>query len=236
MIKPIIKKRVSDEVVEQIKMMIIEKKMVAGDKLPSERELMELFQIGRTAIREALRILENNNIIEVKSGKGSYVGDPSEKGFETLEYWLAFKQENLHEHFEVRLLIEPRAAYLSAQRSTDKDIKVLRSIHNKFVEAFKDKKDQEIIKIDAEFHYRIAEATSNKTLSVLMQTFNQSLLEGWKATLQIPERAYKTIDEHKEILDGIIYKSPEKASISMQRHLENAIAELVKSGMMKQRF
>lgn len=225
---PIQRKRLSDVAADKILEMIKEKNLKPGDKLPSERKLMNEFEVGRSAIREALRILENRGIVNVKQGKGTFITDPGEKTFEPLKHWITYQDETLHEHFEVRLLIEPDAAYIAAERAEEKIIRKLEETHRQYVNKLQedDFEKKEIIKLDAKFHFLIAQATKNKTLSILMETFYKSLLEGWKATLNIEGRPEKTVSEHDKILSAIKNSSPQEASNYMKKHLEVAIKDL----------
>ena len=85
---------------------------------------------------------------------------------------------------------------------------------------------------DSGFHNLIAQATNNRTLSVLMETITNSLLCGWKATLHIPSRVENTGQEHAEILDAIESGSADEASRMMKIHLENALDDLQKHGIV----
>ena len=96
--------------IEQINQLLSSGHLKPGDTLPSERKLMEIFKISRVPVREALRVLEMMGVVEVKPGKGIYVTDPENSLFSPLRQWLSVQKETLVEHFEVRLLIEPRAA------------------------------------------------------------------------------------------------------------------------------
>lgn len=120
MLKPIKKKRVSDMAIEQINQLISTGHLKPGDTLPSERTLMEKFKISRVPVREALRVLEMMGVVEVKPGKGIYVTDPENSLFSPLRQWLSIQKETLFDHFEVRLLIEPRAAAFCASRASKK--------------------------------------------------------------------------------------------------------------------
>ena len=234
-LKPIKKKRVSDLIVEQIREMITSNEMEPGQMLPSERELVQTFQVSRSSLREALRILEIMGMIETRAGKGIIVSEKKTEGFESFEIWLKAHKEALEEHFEVRLVIEPDAAFYAAHRAKHETIVKMR----KAVEEFKKCRDENdsigMIRHDSEFHNLIAQATGNHTLLVLMETITRSLLEGWKATLHIPSRVEKTISEHSDILSAIEQEQDAEARNLMRKHLVNAINDLKEHGMGDQR-
>ena len=121
MFKPIKLSRLSDEVIDQLKESILLGHFKAGDRLPSERELAEEFQVSRVAIREALRALENSGFITTRQGAtgGAYVTDLTFEHLANafLDLFLANKI-SIPELYQVRLLIEPEVARLAALNIT----------------------------------------------------------------------------------------------------------------------
>ena len=232
MLKPIQKKRVSDLIVEQIDEMIVSKKLKPGSQLSSERELVNELQVSRASLREALRILESMGVIEIKPGRGIFVADVTNSLFAPFEVWLKSHRESLIEQFEVRLVIEPDAAYFAAQRASHELILEMKKSLEHFIQCKNDNNTIGMIEYDSGFHNLIAQATNNRTLSVLMETITNSLLCGWKATLHIPSRVEKTVQEHSEILYAIENRLAEKASQMMKIHLEHAINDLKKYGLV----
>ena len=119
--KPIKQLRVSGEVTEQLKQSILLGRFKAGDRLPSERDLAEQFQVSRVAVREALRALENSGFITTRQGVtgGAFVTDLSFEHVVNafLDLFMADKI-SIPELYQVRLLVEPEVARLAAQRVT----------------------------------------------------------------------------------------------------------------------
>ena len=119
--RPIKQFRVSGEVTEQLKQSILLGHFKAGDKLPSERELAEQFQVSRVAIREALRVLENAGFITTRQGVtgGTFVTELTflQLSNAFLDLFMAEKI-SIPELHQVRLLVEPEVARLAAQRIT----------------------------------------------------------------------------------------------------------------------
>jgi len=232
MLKPIQKKRVSDLIVEQIDKMIVSKELLPGQLLSSERELVNELQVSRASLREALRILESMGVIEIKPGRGIFVADVKSSLFAPFEVWLESHRESLLEQFEVRLVIEPDAAYFAAQRASPSLILEMKRSLEHFIRCKGENDTRGMIAHDSGFHNLIAQATNNRTLSVLMETITKSLLCGWKATLHIPSRVESTVQEHSEILDAIENGSADRASRMMKVHLENALDDLKKHGLV----
>jgi GntR family transcriptional repressor for pyruvate dehydrogenase complex len=231
MLQPIKKSRVSDFAIQQINHLITSGQLKPGDMLPSERKLMEQFKISRVPVREALRVLEMMGLVEVKPGRGIYVTAPDNSLFSPLRKWLSTQKEALVEHFEVRLLIEPRAAALSAMRATKDEIARMNQSMSAFVEAHAAGNLIEMIRSDAELHQLIAAASGNRTLATLMSTFTTTLLEGWKGSLRTEGRGAKTVQEHTSIISAIEKGDAANAEKRMKKHLLNALSDLKKAGL-----
>jgi GntR family transcriptional regulator, transcriptional repressor for pyruvate dehydrogenase complex len=231
MLKPIKKARVSDFAIQQIKHLITSGRLTPGDMLPSERKLMEQFKISRVPVREALRVLEMMGLVEVKPGRGIYVTSPDNSLFSPLRQWLSAQQEALVEHFEVRLLIEPRAAALSAMRATKDETNEMRRSLSAFSGACAENNLIEMIRADAELHQMIAAASGNRTLATLMSTFTTTLLEGWKGSLRTEGRGAKTVQEHTVVVTAIEKGDSINAERGMKKHLLNALSDLRKAGL-----
>lgn len=231
MLKPIAKKRLSQDAVDQLREMIIKKKFKPGTRLPSERELIKKLQISRSSVREALRILEIMGLIEVKPGSGAFVTGTKEDLFLPLSLWISHHRETLDHHFEARLVIEPRAAAFAARRVSPKIIRAMKKVLADFQEKINSDDLIGAILADQEFHRLVAQATANKTLMLLMDTIVRFLFDGWKATLRAKGRLNKTVEEHQAILRAIERGKPEEASVAMETHLKNALSDLAKAKM-----
>jgi GntR family transcriptional regulator, transcriptional repressor for pyruvate dehydrogenase complex len=226
LLEPLSKTRISQSAVEVIKEYIAAKNLQPGAKLPSERELCQALNISRASVREALRTLEIIGLIEVKPGSGIYFRDWTGDLAIPLSAWLPNEEETLQEIFEVRLLIEPRAAGLAAERATPEIIKKMGSCLANFNELVEQNDLPGIIIADTEFHRLIALATENKTLTFVMNTMTRFLREGWKATLKVPNRPIKTISEHEKIFESIKNHDSIAAIQSMHEHLATALEEM----------
>jgi GntR family transcriptional regulator, transcriptional repressor for pyruvate dehydrogenase complex len=226
MLEPITRKRLSESAVESIKVYITERNLVSGDQLPTEREFGEALNISRASVREALRMLEIAGLIVVKPGSGIYFKGWTDDLSIPLNTWLPLNDETLRENYEVRQLIEPRSAYLAAERISPERIEKLTGLVEKFQQCVNENDLPGMILADTEFHKLIAQATNNKTLSLLMNTITRYLTEAWKASLRIPQRPQKSIIEHKAIYDAIKNRDPELAGRNMAIHLANAVKEI----------
>jgi GntR family transcriptional repressor for pyruvate dehydrogenase complex len=230
-LKPITRSRLSEAAVDQIKGLITSRELGEGSKLPSERQLVEQLQISRASVREALRILEIMGLVEVKPGKGAFVKGTTGDLILPLPTWISIHKENLHNHFEARLVLEPAAAGLAAVRASQSDLKALRDALDSFSAKLDERDIVGLIQADISFHSLIGAATGNKTIRLLMDTIARFLFEGWKASMRVEGRADKTVSEHEAIFQAISGKNKSKAEKAMRRHLEEAVLNLKDAGL-----
>src|SRR5690625_1119437 len=122
--KYMVQKRLSDHIADDIMSMItIEKRFIPGDKLPNENALSSEINISRTTLREAIRILVTNDVLEIRRGKGTYIkADIDIDNMEPLGF-LADAKINAKDLYEMRLIFEPEAAYYATIRASDTELK-----------------------------------------------------------------------------------------------------------------
>lgn len=218
-------KRLSDSVADDILAMItIEKKFIPGEKLPNENELSEELKISRTTLREAIRILATNGILEIQRGKGTFVKkDLQTDNIEEISSLSKIKA-NAKDLYEMRLIFEPEAAYLAVQRASDAEIKRILSLGEQIEEYIKLGKDR--TEIEQAFHKSIAKATHNEFMNKLMPVIYQAIDKG-VALSEEKEMAVKdTIIAHRMIMDFIKNRNAEGAKSAMKIHILHAIKEL----------
>lgn len=224
--KPIKKIRLSESVIAVIKEMIIDEGFKPGDKFYSENELTKKLQVSRSSIREALRMLEVTGQVSVKQGKGIFVLDASGEQFKAFSTWLKTHEQSIKDNFEVRLIIEPKAAGRAAEQSDAEDIQKMEEVCTLFAKFAEDKNTEEVIQCDRRFHRILAGATKNITLHVLMKSMTTELPNGWISSLYTPGRIEKTIHEHNDILKAIKKRDKTGAENAMTRHLVNALHDI----------
>ncbi|MGC8659519.1 MAG: FadR/GntR family transcriptional regulator [Desulfomonilaceae bacterium] len=216
--KPIKPTRVSEEVTEQIKQSILLGDFKAGDKLPTERELVEEFQVSRVAIREALRSLENSGFVLTRQGAsgGTYVIDLSfdKLAGAFLDLFLANKI-SIPELFHVRVLIEPEVARLAATRINPETARQLEEILRKEELPVKSLSDDIDIKTSA--HFFLAEICGNRFLEALVKSLmrvTRRVIEAVKPnTLSM-----HPVGLHRPIVEAVIAGKPDEAAEAMRKH------------------
>lgn len=215
---PVKSARVYEEIVRQIKTLIIENKIKPGERLLSERELAEKFRVSRTSVRDALRTLESLNIIEIKQGGGAFVRDISIKTLiDPLVNFILSKREAIAELFEARRVIEPGIAYLAAQRASEEEIKEMDKIL--LEQENQVRAGRTGVEMDNAFHDAIAAASHNKAIMRIVHLLMDLLTESREETLQIHGRAELSAKAHRKIFKALENKNPEEARNAMERHI-----------------
>ncbi len=209
--------KVSDKIIAQIRDAILSGQLKPGDRLASEKELMEQFEVSKATMREALRVLEVLGLIEIRKGTGggTFVAEVDMKTtIHSLINFIHFQPVSIREITMLRYLIEPTVARIAASKATDDDVLNLRKIIGESIESVGDELSKEI-----GFHRYLARMTGN-TLLILLIDFVDNLLEEIKGRLNLGAGFYSEVREaHQTILECLIQKDSLAASVAMRNDL-----------------
>lgn len=161
----------SQRIERKVEEAIRQKKLLPGEKLPSEKELCAQFAVSRTALREALRRLSARGLLDIRKGSGIYITELKiEDAINSLHlfYDLRFNSDLIMKIIEVRRLFEPEIARLASENRTDRDIETLRKIQNDLVRCNPDNTQLEVDLINR-FHMNLAKATGNPIVIITME-------------------------------------------------------------------
>jgi fatty acid metabolism transcriptional regulator FadR len=180
MIEPLVKKRLPDQVHEELRKMIFQGAFPPGQKLPPERELASRFGVNRGAVREALRQLEENGLISVRHGGGAEILDWKKKvRFEFLGELIFMdgevNLEVLRSMLELREILGPELAGFAARRAGEKDIKELEDIAASLLEAKEEA--GEFQKLEYRFNQVLARASGNITFRFMVDSIGDIYLK-----------------------------------------------------------
>ncbi len=220
------KERLSDQVLTELKKIITEKGFAPGQKFYSEQELVSMFNVSRSSVREAVRLLEVAGMVTVKQGKGVFIAEPGQGEHQAFSEWLRDNETSLEEHFEMRLIIDPKAAGYAAKKADSTDILKLDEICENFRSHAEQGNIVDMIKLDEQFHLQLAKSTKNRTLFMIMKTMTESLPEGWISSLHVPGRIEKSVHEHRAIVEAIMLHDQGLAEKLMEDHLKTALSEI----------
>jgi GntR family transcriptional regulator, transcriptional repressor for pyruvate dehydrogenase complex len=220
-IKP---RKIYEEVAEILHGMIKRGELKPGDKLDSVQQLAENFQVGRSAIREALSALRAMGLVEMRQGEGTFIKqfDP-ESNTLSLSSAILMNQTDIIHLLEVRKILEVGSVRSAARNRTDEDIMELTATLEKMRKSFGDEKAGE--KADILFHLGIAKASKNPLLIRLMNNVSDIMAESMRELRRIWLYSKETTVErlyihHEQILQAIIDQDEEKAQELMYAHLE----------------
>lgn len=221
-------KALSEMISDDLYAMIAEGgKFPPGSKLPNEIELSKMFNINRATLRVAIRILVTRGILEIKRGKGTFV----RIGFNPENPPLADNDEfvpneaAVKDLYEMRMVIEPEAAYFATQRGSEKDIKNIMKIGMVLEQKLID--NVERVKEEQEFHKAIAKATHNEYINKIMPILVRDMGKAVRISFRNEELREETIRDHRLIMDFMQRRDAEGAKAAMRLHMVHAVKLII---------
>lgn len=197
-------KTLHQEIVAQIQEMIHKGILVKGQKI-DEKRLCESMGVSRTPVREALRLLKSDGLIDLIPHKGAFVSQPC--------------IEEINDMFEVMSVLEGTCARLAAANMKGKDFKRIESLHEELEEHYRNRDYEAYLKKNHVFHVFIQELAGNKVLNDVINGLRQKILLYRQKQLYQPERFDQSIQEHRVLLEAFRKKYPSSAESLMKHHL-----------------
>ncbi len=219
------KSRVFQDVIKQIEEAILRRELNEGDRLPSERELTELFKASRGTVREALRVLEEKGLITVKTGAsgGAVVTVvPSAKVSASLGLLLRSQKVPMGEIAEFRQGVESDVIALAAERAGPGEIDRLRGLvatSEKFaakgISGWED-----FIAVDEEIHMYLGEIAGNRLYQLILNTIHENITRYYTRLLApTEERMRQNLEDLREMADAVARRDKTKARRIMANHV-----------------
>ena len=221
MFVPLNQERTFESIVKQIKKAIFAGKLKKGDKLPTERELASQFGVSRAAVRSAVLSLEQSGLINIRKGSkgGFFIREFDFKSVrESLNDLIQLGQASIHDLTEARIIIEPNAAALAAERATEEDIEKM----TESIISYKARVAEGLPPnpADLQFHICLAEAAKNPVIIMMMRSLMDLLYKNIGAYFLAPKPGRSILAQHHKILEAIIARNVNKARANMLTHLE----------------
>ncbi len=204
-------KPLRDVVFETIRNAILSGQLKPNERL-METQLAEKLGVSRTPVREAIRKLELEGLVTMIPRKGAYVSELS--------------LEEIMETFEVRESLEVLAITLAFNNFTDKDIKEIEEIQDKFAEACKKKDIKKIINFDFEIHKKIYILSKNNRLISIMESLNEVLSRFRMIYYYEFISSESIVKQHEEIIEAIRNRNVNKAADAMRNHLQEINSDM----------
>lgn len=223
--------RISQVIVDQIRLLIHQGRLSPGDRLPSERDLCERFGVSRVTVREALRVLEASGLVEIRVGArgGAFVTSPSSARVgEGLADLLRLSPLTAAQVTEARMVFELGIVPMVVERATADDIADLKEICKRQQAALKDHSYS--MTLSAEFHVRVAACTHNTAIEMLVQSFHGPLLMSLQeAQIVAPLMGQRGSKEHRDIVTAIERRDVAAASAIMRTHLQRTAKRVART-------
>ena len=212
---PVNTENLSHLIAQRLTKAIEEDAIKPGEKLPSEKELMDLFKVGRSSVREALHSLVSLKLVEARAGKGYYIRKPGAPlhGEDLVQFTLS--EQNFLDIMEAREEIEPRIARLAAQRVLPEDLEVIEQTYAKIEEEIRQGTYHDY-RQSGSVHLDIARASHNSVFLQIMET----LLPFFPS--QVGRRSIPVQEEmrmHRKLIDQLYAGDPDKIETLMREHL-----------------
>ncbi len=220
-------KPLPEQTADKIIQYIIDNNLQVDDKIPNEFELGAILGVGRSTVREAVRILVSRNVLVIRRGAGTYIANNT--GVSDDPLGLAFTKDKYKlakDLFQVRIILEPEIAAMAANMATERDIEVIKKQCDKVENMIKNGEDH--MMEDVKFHQAIARCTGNAVIEKLIPIINTSVA----VFANITARRLKdeTITTHRAIANAIAEHNPTDAKHAMTMHMlynKNKINEII---------
>jgi GntR family transcriptional repressor for pyruvate dehydrogenase complex len=223
-ITPIERRKTYELVAEHLTAQIGERTLAPGTPIPSERELVDAFKVGRSSVREALRMLESRGLIENR-GNGTFVVSAVRNTLnESLGLLLSVDEADLRELFEMRRILEGESAALAAARRADADLRRMNEAIDEMERGLAS--EHAFVAADVQFHVVIAEATGNRVAAHLMHAIRHQLQRALGSVYHIPGSPERSLEQHREIVDAIRLRRPDEARARMHEHIHRVEHEI----------
>lgn len=189
-----------------LRSLIIRGEMLPGSRIP-ERELSERMKVSRTPLREALKLLERDGLIEISQNRGARV--------------MSFTVEEARELFEVIAGMESLAAQLAAERITDDDLAQLEALHAEMLEHFRNRDKDPYFDVNSRIHDLVVDLSGNGILRATHAGLMLRARRGRYMAIMKPARWSESVAEHESLMEALRKRDPEAARRVWQQHLNH---------------
>ncbi|HEX2570400.1 MAG TPA: FadR/GntR family transcriptional regulator [Polyangia bacterium] len=229
MLRPVGKQRVAEEIVEQLRALILKGSYSPGDKLPPERKLAQELGVNRASLREAIKALEQMGLVKTRQGDGTRVLDFMQTaGVELVSHLIPVdgrpNLEILRDVLEFRRWFGREVARVAAERANEEDFRRLEEIAGRAAQV---ESPEDLLKYDFEFYVALTQAGKNRVLQLLINTIRGTVVtyaDAFAAVTQAPETVRQ---HHRQLLEAIRGRSSSDAMRIADDYLANGAARLM---------
>ena len=217
--RPIARTKTTDQVVERIERLIVERQLGENETLPSERELAAMLGVSRNILREGLSVLGQKGLIETVPGRRSRVGRPGLRQLRsTVDLMVRVGDVSLAELSEVRLIVEPAVAFRAAANATTVEVRELGATLETLEERRLDPAGH--IQADVAFHRQVAQLAGNVLIVMLLDAVGEPLMRSMAFGTSIPRAIDEGDRHHRAVYEAIARGDPPAAMAAMQEHMD----------------
>lgn len=214
--------RISEIIVDQIRLLIRRGQLRPGDRLPPERDLCERFGVSRVTVREALRMLESSGLVEIRVGArgGAFVTAPtSDRVGEGLADLLSLSVVSAADVTEARTILEVGIVPLVCERANEEDFAELAQMCERSKVALHT--EEYSMRMSTEFHIRVAQATHNPAVAMIVESIRGSILRSMEQAREAAlEMRHLGSQEHERFVQAVRARDSQAATHIMREHLE----------------
>jgi GntR family transcriptional regulator, transcriptional repressor for pyruvate dehydrogenase complex len=221
-LKPVPRSKLAAQVAERLLEEIRGKRLDAGTRMPSERELMTALNVGRSTIREAVNGLAMLGVLEIRHGQGAFVLNANAGTEAPSAIATALARGVTRDLFEARRLVEPEAARLAAERRTESDLREIAGALEDHAEALRTAAPA--VEPSVRFHVSIGAAAHNEVLAGFVQSFQPPLTARGPALEAFDGFREWEIDQHRSVFEPVQAGEPGLAEERMRMHLDAVVA------------
>jgi len=217
--------RLSEEIVDQIEKLVLNRQLQVGDPLPSERDLARELQVSRQALREGMRILAQKGLVQVFPGRGTFVAQPSANFLsDSLYAYLRLNPHLVRDFLEARLVIETEAAALAAERAPEEHLIAMKKAVDD-METYVSDRDH-WIDADLAFHTELARATGNQVILLLITSLRGALRESIRYFSTVPHIVSASVELHRNVYKAVAARQVEASRRAMHEHFQITLAAM----------
>jgi DNA-binding FadR family transcriptional regulator len=224
-LQPVRRQKLAELVTGQLEELLRSGTYRVGDKLPSEAELMGHLGVGRTTVREAIRVLAHAGMLDVRQGDGTYV----RSAVPTLGE-LAGRLEKAHvlKVFAVRRALDLEMARLAATERSEADVRAIRQIAKRMAKILANDNSDRAAYAEAsvEMHLAVAKATGNEIFEELYSSFAIALKQAFDEVNAIPGAMERSLAQHQALVEALADRDPDRAHEVTRQHLDRITAHL----------
>jgi len=229
--EPIARRKTYELVAERLVDMIGQGALRSGDALATERELTERFAVGRSSVREALRMLESQGVIRAAGSSTFVVAEAMNPLNSSLRMLFALDERTgIHDLFELRRILECEAAALAAERKMPEDLAEMDAATEEMAAALYSGLADGFIDADLRFHLALAGATGNRLVLHSMHAVRDVLRRALLTVYRIPQSPESAVGEHRKIREAIAAGDAVRARDEMRAHLDRVELDVHKGG------